>query len=118
MGWSLRSWARGARGPHLAVASVTFRMPAVLSEAGGGPAVRAPPPRSPPPDSPAPPRRLDGSAAPCASARLQVVWAPYPTAFAYQGPVLCFLLEPKVWDSETSAEGTKMEGQVRDRVRE
>lgn len=95
-----------ARDPHLAVASVSFRVPAVLSEAeGSGPASTASP--QPSPDSPAPPRRLDGSAAPCASARLQVVWAPYPTAFAYQGPVLCFLPEQKVGTQKCLGKGLR-----------
>jgi hypothetical protein len=64
-----------ARGPHLAVASFSFRVRAVLSEAeGSGPASTASP--QPSPDSPAPPRRLDGS--------LLLVQAP---AFRWFGPL-------------------------------
>lgn len=49
-----------ARDPHLAVASVSFRVPAAQSEARGSGRVSTASPQ-PSPDSPAPPRRLDGS---------------------------------------------------------
>lgn len=77
------------RGPHLAVAFVSSRVPAALSEAGGSGRTSTASPQ-PSPDSPAPPRQLECLAAPCASTRLQVVWAPYPTALLIGGPRSAF----------------------------
>lgn len=112
-----------ARDPHLAVASVSFRVPAVQSEArGSGRVSTASPQPSPTPHSPAPPRRLDGS--------LLLVQVP---AFRWFGPLTqppllirsldsAFFQKKKKkkkgWDSEPSGKGTKMEGQVRGRGRE
>lgn len=108
-----------ARDPHLAVASVSFRVPAAQSEARGSGRVSTASPQ-PSPDSPAPPRRLDGS--------LLLVQVP---AFRWFGPLTqppllirgldsAFFQKKKKkgWDSEPSGKGTKMEGQVRGRGRE
>lgn len=91
MGRSLGSRGPGARGssPHCA-AAVRCPVPGGLSEAPG-PAAPAPPPSALPRRGPAPPRPpvpLAGRGAratPCASAGLQKLWAPYPTAGLISG---------------------------------
>lgn len=103
-------------GPHLAVASVSSRVPAARSEAGG-PAEPAPPPRSPPPTARP---RPEGSRARRSLCKRPPSGGlgPLPNRLAYQGSVLSFLPEQEVGTRETSGKGTKIEGQVRDRGRE
>lgn len=96
------------RGPHLAVASVSSRVPAALSETGG-PAVPAPPPRSPPPTAqPSPAPKALGLAAPCASKRPPSGGlGPLPNRLAYQGSALCFLPEQKVGTQKLLRKGLR-----------
>lgn len=96
------------RGPHLAVASVSSRVPAALSETGG-PAAPAPPPRSPPPTAqPSPAPKARGLAAPCASERPPSGGlGPLPNRLAYQGSALCFLPEQKVGTQKLMAKGLR-----------